>query len=128
MRVKIWLVLWLLLSSTAVIAQDMPKPAGVVHVVLVWLKEAGNTAQRQQIITASKQLKDIPGVLDLRVGEVIPSDRSVVDSSYDVALTLRFANDAALQAYLIHPVHKRTVKEVFMPIMDKFRVMDFRDQ
>lgn len=127
---------FLLLLSGALLAggswaHTPPKPPaapGVVHVVLVWLKDAGNAEHRQQVISGSKQLADIPGVLDLRVGTVIPSDRDVVDASYDVALYLRFASEADLQAYLVHPTHKTTVKEVFVPIMDHYRVMDFRDE
>ena len=126
--IRFMLLITFAFTSYAAFAHDPPKPFGVVHVVLVWLKDAGNAEHRQQIITGSMQLRDIPGVLDLRVGEVIPSDRPVVDSSYDVALTLRFANDAALQTYLAHPIHKTTVKEVFVPIMDHYRVMDFKDE
>lgn len=107
---------------------DSQEEPGVMHVVLIWLKDAGNAEHRQQIIAGSKQLQSIPGVLDLRVGEVIPSERAVVDASYDVALSMRFASQHDLQNYLSHPTHQATVRQVFAPIMDRFRVFDFRDQ
>ena len=98
---------------------------GVAHVVLIWLKEPGNALHRETIISESKKLKSIPGVLDLQVGEVIPSERDVVDDSYDEALYLRFANQKALQSYLVHPSHLDTLKTKFAPIMGHYRVFDF---
>ena len=105
-------------------AAPPPEP-GVVHVVLVWLKQPGNTAHRQQIIVGSNKLRQIPGVLDLQVGEVITSDRALVEDSYDIGLYLRFANQQDLRSYLTHPLHQATVKDEFVPIMDHYRVMDF---
>ena len=35
------------------------------HVVLIWLKDAGNVEQRQKIIEVSKSFRDIPGVLQV---------------------------------------------------------------
>lgn len=122
------IILCACLTAQAVVAHDPPKPPGVVHVVLVWLKKPGDIEHRKQIIEATKQLQDIPGVLDLRVGEVVPSDREVVDASFDVALYLRFASQEALQSYLAHPLHQTLVKEELAPLMERYRVFDFEDQ
>ncbi|MGB1580528.1 MAG: Dabb family protein [Nevskiales bacterium] len=119
------LLLWL---SPAALAHDPPKPPGVIHVVMVWLKEPGNPAHRQQIISGSKKLEAIPGVQEIRVGEVVESEREVVDDSFDVALYMRFASEEAMQTYLAHPDHVNAVKEYFLPIMDRYRVYDFRDE
>ncbi|MGJ8668824.1 MAG: Dabb family protein [Oceanococcus sp.] len=97
----------------------------LVHVVLVWLKQPGNQEHRIQIIDASQRLREIPGVLDLHVGEVLASDRAVVEDSYDVALSLRFSSQADLQAYLEHPVHVNAVKQHFVPVMQRYQVIDF---
>ncbi len=118
------LLLVLLLAASPVFAQPAPQQ-GVVHAVLVWLKQPGNAEHRAQIIAGSQKLRDVPGVLDLRVGEVIRSERGVVEDGYDVGLTLRFASQQALQDYLVHPLHKSTVKTEFAPIMDHYRVFDF---
>lgn len=108
-------------------AHKVEKP-GVVHVVVGWLKEPGNTEHRERLIEVTRQLKEIPGVLDLKVGRVIPSDRPVVDSSYDIAIYLRFASVEDLQAYLVHPTHQRALKESYGPLMDRYRVYDFTDE
>ncbi len=107
-------------------SQDVPEQRSfLVHVVLVWLKQPGNPEHRQQIIRASQALRDIPGVQDLYVGEVVLSDRPVVEDSYDVALSLRFANAEDLQTYLDHPAHVHAVRQEFLPIMQRYQVIDF---
>lgn len=118
------LLLAFLISTNTVFAQPAPQQ-GVMHVVLVWLKQPQNPVHRAQIIAGTQKLREVPGVLDLQVGEVITSDRNVVEDSYDVALTLRFASLQALNDYLGHPLHQSTVKTEFVPIMDHYRVFDF---
>jgi len=121
------LPLWLSGSLPAGAAEP-ENPPGVIHTVLVWLKEPGNAEHRQQIIEGSKRLEEIPGILELRVGQVVESEREVVDDGFDVALYMRFASIEDMNAYLVHPEHVKTVKEVFVPIMDRYRVHDFTDE
>ena len=95
------------------------------HVVVVWLKDPGNATHRQTIIDESEVLRTIPGVLSLKSGTVIPSERAIVDSSFDVALIVSFTDAAALQAYLVHPLHVQLVNETLKPLVAKIRVYDF---
>jgi hypothetical protein len=71
-------------------------------------------------------LRDIPGVTGLRMGEMIPSDRAIVDSTFDVALIVSFADSAALESYLTHPVHVELVEKTLKPLVEKIRVYDFQ--
>ena len=96
------------------------------HVVVVWLKDPGNATHRQTIIDESEALRTIPGVLSLKSGTVIPSERAIVDSSFDVALIVSFADAAAMQAYLVHPLHVQLVNETLKPLVAKIRVYDFQ--
>ena len=96
------------------------------HVVVVWLKDPGNATHRQTIIDESEVLRTIPGVLSLKSGTVIPSERAIVDSSFDVALIVSFTDVAALQAYLVHPLHVQLVNETLKPLVAKIRVYDFQ--
>jgi hypothetical protein len=98
----------------------------VEHVVVVWLKSPGNSEHRQRIIAESEVLLDIPGVTGLRAGVMVPSERPIVDSSFDVAMIISFTDTAAMQAYLDHPVHVKLVKETLKPLVDRIRVYDFR--
>ncbi|NQZ57675.1 MAG: Dabb family protein [Lentisphaeraceae bacterium] len=99
----------------------------VQHIVFVWLKDAGNTAHRQQIVEVSKSFKEIPSVLDVGVGEVISSERKIVDDSYDVGIIVTCADEKGMQEYLAHPIHQKAKKEVLLPLLKKVLVYDFKE-
>ena len=106
--------------------KDHPDAVSKVHhVVVCWLKESGNKEDRQKIIETSRGFVSIPGVIDVRAGSVIHSEREIVDSSFDVAIYLSFENEQELQEYLVHPVHKNAVKEILKPHVRKIVVYDF---
>ena len=110
--------------------QTLPsaKSKGVTHVAVFWLKHHGNEADRQTLISASKTLKAIPGVLSVNIGPVLPSHRAEVDSSGDLVLVMHFPNEKALRQYEKNPVHLNAVKEVLLPLVRKFVVYDFADR
>lgn len=102
-----------------------PRSGQVEHVVLVWLKDAGNEAKRSEIIATARSFqKDIPGILSISAGAPLPSDRPVVDDSFDIGLVMRFENAAALAAYETHPVHVKAVQEILKPASKKLQVYD----
>lgn len=124
------IALYLLLAAPLAVPAAGPGESetaheGINHVVLIWLKEPGNADHRARIIAGSHQLRTIPGVLEVRVGEVVPSDRAVVDDSFDVALIMTFPNSGALDAYVDHPRHQRLLRELFRPLVDRILVYDF---
>ncbi len=120
--------MWLWLLPGAGQADVPAHGTRVVHIVLVWLKEPGNVVHRQQIIAASRGFEAIPGVLDVSVGEVVPSDRDVVDDSFDVGLYLTFESVDAMNAYLVDERHQRQLREVFRPLAERYSVYDFIDR
>ncbi len=119
---KISLVLMLLMLSPLALAD---KDQRVSHVVIVWLKQPGNEAMRQQFIQASQQLNDFPGVISRHVGVVSPSDRSIVDDTFDVAVTVTLKNRAALKAYLNDPKHKKILHDKIKPLVNRTVIYDF---
>jgi hypothetical protein len=98
----------------------------IEHIVIIWLKQPGNTDAQNTIIKASQALKTIPGVMAIKSGKAVPSQRTVVDSSFDVALIISFADQAALDAYLTHPLHLQLLEETIKPLVDRFRVYDLK--
>jgi hypothetical protein len=115
----------LLTSCTQLGYQRAPEAGQVEHVVLIWLKAQGNPAQRDQIVAATKDFqKSIPGILSISAGTALPSDRPVVDDSFDIALVMRFENQAALASYEKHPVHVKAVTEVLKPLAGRILVYD----
>ena len=121
------LPVYLLLAATLLACTAAPPQPGrtLEHIVIVWLKEPGNTVHRQTILEESEVLRTRPGVLSLRSGTVIPGERVIVDSSFDVALIVSFANQEAMDAYLVHPTHVQLVNETLKPLVAKIRVFDF---
>jgi hypothetical protein len=113
-----------LLSSCATIAPPAPK-GSVDHVVMFWQKKPGNLQDRQKITDAMDRLRVIEGITFLDYGTAVPSDRPVVDDSFDVALLVRFKNVDALHAYESDPRHTKEVKEVLLPLTKKIQVYDF---
>ncbi len=114
-----------LLVSCAQLCPMAPKTGNVEHVVLIWLNEPGNAAHKEKMIAATSAFKkEIPGILSLSVGDAIPSNRDVVDDSFDLAIVVRFQDKAALDAYEKHPVHVKAVKEVLAPNVSKLKVYD----
>ena len=100
---------------------------GVTHVVLLWLKQPGDEAAIKRITETSREFRQIPGVLAVRVGRPLPSTRPVVDSSFDVGLAMSFADETALQAYETHPQHVKAVREVLRPLAARIQVYDIRE-
>ncbi|HSO06480.1 MAG TPA: Dabb family protein [Pelomicrobium sp.] len=118
-------VLWLALLGCAPAQQRAYAPDQVQHVVIAWLKEPGNAEHRRRLIEASRDLAAIPGVVRVAAGEPLPASRPVEDASYDVGVVLTFESRAALEAYQVHPQHKRAVAEVLQPLVRRIVVYDF---
>ena len=100
-------------------------PGQVEHVVLVWLKDAGNEAKRTELLALTKSFKQqIPGIISISAGTPLASDRPIVDDSFDLGLVMRFESKEALAAYEKHPVHVKAVKESLAPAAKKLQVYD----
>lgn len=101
--------------------------ASVLHVVFVWLKDPGNAAHRAQVIEASRSFADIDGVLEVRAGEPVASDRSIVDDSFDVGIYLRFATIDDMRAYLSDERHESALRDVLQPVTERYLVYDIAE-
>ena len=122
------LITLLFLSGCISIEIWTPTEQKVIHhVVLCWLKEPGNEEHRQRIVEAPESFREIPGVLAARAGQVIPSDRSIVDDSFAVGILILVPDDKRLTEYLEHPIHQKAKEEVLLPLVEKIVVYDFRE-
>ena len=97
----------------------------LTHVVLCWLKEAGNSEQRDRVIKMTETFNDIPSVLDARAGGPIMSERSIVDDSFDVGIIVEVRDEKGLQEYIDHPIHLKAKKEILLPLVERVLVYDF---
>ncbi len=99
----------------------------IYHVVIAWLKDPGATDGQQALIDGTKSLKESPGVVAISAGRTFPSDRNVVDDSFDVALTIVLKDQQALATYQNHPIHNRVKKEVLKPLVARYLVYNYVD-
>jgi len=96
----------------------------ITHVVLFWVPE-GDEEKRVRLLEGTKMLAEIPGVLEFRRGKAVPSERPVVDSSFAAAISMTFENQAAADAYQVHPIHEEFVRDFVKPLASKVVVYDF---
>ena len=105
-------------------AEEFVNEKPVYHVVLIWLKTYRNEMRINKIINASKELKNIPGVLEVYTGKVLRSSRVIVDDTFDVSIIIKFASKEYLKDYLVHPIHIKIANEVIKPLANKITVYD----
>lgn len=97
------------------------------HIVIFWTKPENPKIADTLVAGMHHYLKGIPGVLHFHVGRMVPSERPVVDQSYQVALNITFPDKPAQDAYQGHPLHLEFVEKVFKPNCAKVVVYDFED-
>ena len=114
------------LSALTACASPAPKPAPVEHLVFVWLKDRGNAEHIRALEEASRSFSIIPGIQQVETGRALASNRPIVDSSYDLAIRIRFDSAEALGAYATHPLHVEKREQVLVPLVDRLQIYDFR--
>lgn len=95
------------------------------HVVIFWVKPEVPNATEILAAGAEQYLRNIPGILLCHIGRMVPSDRPVVEQSYQVALNLIFADKKSQDDYQVHPQHVEFVEKVFKPVCQKVVIYDF---
>jgi hypothetical protein len=115
-------------GCSKVLYAPMYQTGTVSHVVVCYLKNKGSDADRQRLIKAAADIRRIPGIYDIAVGTVLPSDRPVVVSDFDVAFVMTFRDKAALDAYEAHPDHVKAVNDILKPLTSKIVVYDIVNQ
>ena len=93
--------------------------------MFIWLKKAGSTRDRAQLVRATKNLQKSTGLItSVRYGRPVPSDRPVVDDTFDLAIFMRFADRQALAAFEKHPAHQKAKAEILQPLARKVLIYD----
>ncbi|NJM56046.1 MAG: Dabb family protein [Verrucomicrobiae bacterium] len=95
------------------------------HVVIFWTPKDKPEAADALIAGANKYLTPIPGALSFHIGKMAPSQRPVVDQSYQVALNIVFPDRKTQDDYQVHPLHIEFVEKIFKPNCAKVVVYDF---
>jgi hypothetical protein len=82
-----------------------------VHAVYFWLREDLTLAEQSSFAAGLRSLRWIEGVEHGYIGVPAQTDRSVIERGYSRSLVLIFADQAAHDAYQVHPVHDRFREE-----------------
>lgn len=116
-----------LLISAVPSAESGPATRGKIHHTgYIWLKEPGNKEHQQRLIEAAHRFAaQIPEVKGLSVGKSVPKGSPLMDTTFDISLTMHFDDQAAMERYNKHPVHEQAAKEVFLPLSAKILFYDF---
>ncbi len=78
----------------------------LIHAVFFWLKPDLSAAERAHFRAEVKKLGTIPTIDRIYVGAPAKIEkRDVTDRSFDLALTIVFADGPAHNAYQVDPVH-----------------------
>ncbi|HEY8668512.1 MAG TPA: Dabb family protein [Tepidisphaeraceae bacterium] len=108
-----------------------PSRSGALdHVVIMWLKEPGNSAARTRLESASAGFNRIDGVEQVRFGRPVlpgPSTRPMVDSSFDLGVIIVFRDEAALRAYEHNPAHQQAASDLLQPLVARYIVYDIAE-
>ena len=78
-----------------------------IHSVYFWLRDDLTAAERRRFEDGVRSLVSIDGVERGHIGVPAPTDRPVIERGYSRALILTFADQAAHDAYQVHPIHDR---------------------
>ena len=104
-----------------------PKGASgaIVHCVFFWFKETATKADIEGMIKDGKEtLAPLPCVQGFSTGTPLVQERGApVDSSYQVGVTMCFADADAYAAYLKHPAHLKLI-EKHKPLWQKIVAYD----
>lgn len=82
-----------------------------VHAVYFWLRDALSPAELEKFTAGVQSLRAIEDVDHGYVGVPAATDRAVIERGYSCGLVLIFADQAAHDAYQVHPVHDRFREE-----------------
>lgn len=90
--------------------------------VFVRLAE-GYAGERDAMAAYSAEvLGEVPGVLGVSVGT--PADEHAA-AAWDLCMVVRFASLADVEAYRVHPAHRRYVDEYLRPRMQVIKAWNF---
>ncbi|MBB6673858.1 Dabb family protein [Cohnella nanjingensis] len=80
----------------------------ITHIVLFKLKDRSP----ESVAATAQVLRDMEGKIDELLSIEVGTDVVHSERSYDVSLVTKFASLEAMQAYQVHPVHKKVIEHM----------------
>ena len=92
------------------------------HSVCLACKTTTSEDEKAYFIAEARKLAQIPGVMNLKVLEEFNAT-----NPYTHGLGMDFEDQAAYDFYSNHPIHNRYVQEVWIPRVEKWQEIDYRE-
>ena len=105
---------------------DMTIENKFIHHVYFWLKNTGNIADRDALISGLRKLSKVSTIREFHIGLPAGTSRDVIDTSYSVSWMLKFDTPEDQDSYQVDPIHLQFVKEC-SPLWSKVVVYDSID-
>jgi hypothetical protein len=83
----------------------------VVHHVYFWLKNAGNEADKAELVAGLELLSKVPTIRLAHIAEPATTNRSVIERSYAISWLCFFDNLEEEEIYQKHPIHLKFVAD-----------------
>lgn len=97
-----------------------------IHHVYFWLKNAGNTADRDKLVEGLTKLSKVKTIKQFHIGKPADTNRDVIDSSYAISWFVLFDNAADQASYQTDPIHLKFVED-YSSLWQKVIVYDAVD-
>lgn len=104
--------------------KDMKKV--FIHHVYFWLKNPGNTTDRDKLIEGLHKLSKVKTIKSFHIGTPADTHRDVVDNSYAVSWCVFFDNGTDQASYQTDPIHLKFVED-YSALWQKVIVYDSVD-
>ncbi|MEY3646074.1 MAG: hypothetical protein RL127_782 [Bacteroidota bacterium] len=92
------------------------------HSVFLKFKSETSEAEQAYFIAEARKLDQIPGVMNLKVLSEFNAT-----NPYTHGLGMDFEDQAAYDLYSNHPIHNRFVQEVWIPRVEIWQEIDYRE-
>jgi heme-degrading monooxygenase HmoA len=119
-------VCWLLAGCANFLSAQYHGVGDVQHVVVLWFKSDLPERYVSEVADRTSELASIPGIRSIKTGKPIASDRPMVDDSFDLAVTMTFDSEEAMQRYVAHPEHKAFLKRYIIGKTERILIYDYR--
>jgi len=117
------LTILLLLITTLLTAQETT----LTHVVLCWMDSTVSEESIDSLIVESKELAEIPGIINITAGRPVPSERPIVDDSFSFGITMTFSSLEEMNTYLTDERHTQFVSTRVKPRLAKLLIYDIQE-
>ena len=128
MRVPIFLICVAFSLSSSDAPAANARSGQVTHIMLFWLKRAGNVDDQNVLLRALRTLRRFRGVNDVRVGRPLPVDRPGLEQSFDLGVVVIFRDREALEKFEHDPRRGGAIDAMLQPLVLRYIVYNFANE